>query len=204
LIVRGHTAKQIQAEREDARAGESDCQRRHGRTGLEHRGALLLGVGTRRGRCGQAGNGAAVEMVPLASTMSAKRSRGGVPANGRRGGRVSLWRRARGEQKRGEGCVTYVGRGGGRWRWLWRRPPRRERSGRPMAMAWLRKREEGPAPHWVCALWLRKREKEWRWLGRGSRVVAARVGGMAGFMGPGGPARGMAGFMGPGGPARLG
>jgi hypothetical protein len=68
----------------------------------------------------------------------------------------------------------------------------------------LRKREEGPAPHWVCALWLRKREKEWRWLGRGSRVVAARVGGMAGFMGPGGPARGMAGFMGPGGPARLG
>jgi hypothetical protein len=33
------------------------------------------------------------------------------------------------------------------------------------------------------------REKEWRRLGRGSRVVAARVGGMAGFMGPGGPAR---------------
>jgi hypothetical protein len=39
----------------------------------------------------------------------------------------------------------------------------------------------------------RGREKEWRRLGRGSRVVAARVGGM-----------GMAGFMGPGGPARLG
>jgi hypothetical protein len=29
------------------------------------------------------------------------------------------------------------------------------------------------------------REKEWRRLGRGSRVVAARVGGMAGFMGLG-------------------
>jgi hypothetical protein len=35
----------------------------------------------------------------------------------------------------------------------------------------------------------RAREKEWRRLGRGSRVVAARVGGMSGFMGPGGPAR---------------
>jgi hypothetical protein len=32
------------------------------------------------------------------------------------------------------------------------------------------------------------REKEWRRLGRGSRVAADRVGGMAGFMGPGGPA----------------
>jgi hypothetical protein len=32
-------------------------------------------------------------------------------------------------------------------------------------------------------------EKEWRRLGRGSRVLAARVGGMASFMGPSGPAR---------------
>jgi hypothetical protein len=50
-----------------------------------------------------------------------------------------------------------------------------ERLGRGGGERWAVEREERE----------RGREKEWRRLGRGSRVVAARVGGMAGFMGLG-------------------
>jgi hypothetical protein len=53
--------------------------------------------------------------------------------------------------------------------------------------SWWRGLGRGGGERWVVEREERERgrEKEWRRLGRGSRVVAARVGGMAGFMGLG-------------------